>query len=314
MLKLLAFVSTVCCINHYCQSQRCLDMPTAIVCQKVNLPSSPRQAFDDCEKAPSTRKALFIKNYGANYAEVESFIKQKEIEFSQASMVNMNANMPSNTQIEDAQKLAEKIESMSDEQKKAYAMQIAQQQMSSATTQMMQQNEGSFKMLIETVNLQTKLDSLYRFAYFTKITDIMKARKLAQDQIVVPDETGCPSVDKVEFPGCKCVNAFYTKIFLKKVNIDQKYVAQLLHLYQEFLPQIKALCTQIDYNIAQLKMGDALNLVDNKKKLLGIQASAFSCASLVFGIETEIRKTADIYVDYYNASNNSYAGSCDVDF
>lgn len=293
-------------------AQRCFDMHTAVVTEFNAIPNTAMESFKSCAtKAGDRSGTKDIVDYGVNYKKIDDYIKQKEAEFTNATYKSLAApQAPSSSQIEDAKQLAETLNSMTDEQKKAFAMKMAQQQMQHRDNEPSIQDDGATTALIgKTLQLSLDANALMK-AFTDRLNAISDSADRALQDLKKTD-CSCSPLDNTGSISCACANRQRQPYLKQRVDCMDKYNQQKINVYKEYLPKVKAICTQIDSNIAGLKMGDAVKTPGLKKQLFSAQGGAFAAASQLALSEENIRKTgADVYVEYYNSLNGVYEGNC----
>jgi hypothetical protein len=97
------------------------------------------------------------------------------------------------------------------------------------------------------------------------------------------------------------------------IAIVDNYNSQKAALLQSYLPRIKGLIGQIEYNIAKLHSGEDVKTATYKRMLVSSQSTAFSIGFVVLGGTIEdIRKSgSDVYVNKVNCDDLVYNLSCD---
>jgi hypothetical protein len=297
-------------------AQHCLDIRTAAVADLVRVPDSAASAFRDCHTQQNNDGVAAIVNYGDHYADLDSFMTQKARTFSLETYANLQSpQMPSAAEVEDAKQLAATVNSMTEDQQKAFAMQMAQQQMNNSKhPAAAQEDPATIKLIMETASLSGQ--QLYGVAgeYRTKASALQAAAQQEEESLKEEevDWRKCPELDRDGSRSCACMNGCYLQFWKKKVAIQDKYNRQMISLSAQYAPKIKALCAQIDDNIKKLRYGDAIKTPGLKQKLLSTQAQAFSLACEVLASPDQyIRKSSsDIYVNQYNCQRNVYVLNC----
>jgi len=313
-MKRIFFLLVIWSVGPAMHAQRCLEIRTSALSDLVKIPASAKSSFNDCHRRKADdHGTIEIADYGDNYNALDSFMSQKEKEFNLEASNSMEIPQASSTQINNAKDLAAKMSAMSEEQKKAYAMEMAQQQTNNKNhTNTIQEDPGTIKLIMETADLSGRqLQSIVN-EYTDKLKALQKAANEELAKIKEVDKSKCGPVEKTGLPYCACSNKLYEAYWKQKVTMIDKYNEKKIDLYTGYLPKVKAVCVQVDENIIALKRGAAIRTHDYKQKLLSIQAQAFSLANLVIAsCEEDVRKTgADLYVNQDNSSRNVYDNSC----
>ncbi|MBN8858939.1 MAG: hypothetical protein J0H29_11160 [Sphingobacteriales bacterium] len=293
-------------------AQRCFDMHTAVVTEFNAVPSSAMESFKACTTKPGERSgAKDIVDYGVNYKKIDDYIKQKEAEFTNVTYKSLAApEAPSSSQVEGAKQLAETLNSMTDDQKKAFAVKMAQQQMQRRSNEPAIQDDGATTALVgKTMQLSLDVNALMK-AFTDRLHAISDSADRALQDLKKPD-CNCSPADNTGNVSCACVNQQRQPYLKQRVDCIDKYNKQKINVYNEYLPKVKAICAQIDAGINSLKMGDAVKTPNLKKQLFSAQGGAFAAASQLALSEENIRKTgADVYTEYYNSLHGVYDGNC----
>lgn len=290
-------------------AQRCLEgLRTAVALDMNQIPSSAQNAFADCATKTQDDGIVVIVDYGANPKKISGFLLQKGKEFTNAGLATQTT--PSQSKIDDAKALAEKLDKMSDAEKQAYAMQYAMKQMAQSRSLAPQDNIADIKLAMKTgTTLTQNLDVLVG-GYRQKFLAIRMASDKELAAVPKPDYSGCPEVKghgDIALPLCSCMHPISIAHAKKILAIVEKYNTQKIALYQSYVPQVKSICIQIDDNIAKLKYGDVFKNTQYKQMLLSAQQKAFADASMLTGVEEDVRQTgADAWAGNLNAGKTDF--------
>lgn len=293
-------------------AQRCIDVKTGASLDLVRLPASAAKAYQDCHTTTDDHGAAAIGDYGDNSRNIDTFVAQKTRDFNVALMAGYQGPQLSAATQDQAKQLAATVNGMTDDQKKAFAMQMAQQQMANrGANPSIQDDPATSRMVMETSTLSRS--QLYSMA--TEFKNKLQAiRQAADDELakLTPPKKTCPAVNTVDDePACTCINELYRPYLAQRVAVEEKYNRQKTDLYNQYLPKVRAICTQIDGNIAKLQMGDAVKTKQLKDLLFSAQSQSFALASEFAETENDIRRTdADIYRDLANSNRNVYIINC----
>jgi hypothetical protein len=280
---------------------------------QFQVPGDAATAFGSCQTSKNDEKQTVITGYGTEYDQIEKTSKDNTQAFTMAaaSSVNMTAL---GSQVQDAKALAAKMQSMSDDERKAYVMQMASQMQNSyMQNNAMSESPAVARLVMATqsiaatqlVPLQSEFDTKYRALIVQE--DQEKAA------VAAPKYNSCGAVDKEGMPGCGCVNALDGVYWKQIIAIVDNYNSQKAALLQSYLPRIKGLIGQIEYNIAKLHSGEDVKTATYKRMLVSSQSTAFSIGFVVLGGTIEdIRKSgSDVYVNKVNCDDLVYNLSCD---
>ncbi|HEY4155710.1 MAG TPA: hypothetical protein VGM24_09780 [Puia sp.] len=313
MKKLILFLFSAL-VWYSPKAQRCLDIRTGAAPALIRLSPDAASAFTDCVTGRNDHGALQIANYGKNVSDLDTLLSRNTLAFTMASVGNLNAGLPPASDVDAAKQLAQKMNSMTDEQKKAFAMQIAQQQIQNAGhSAVVQDDPATIKLVYQTQDIASRQLRALDDEFSAKLKAVQASAEKEEQAMKEPDLHKCPSVVKEGLPSCACVNALYVPYWKQKVQIQDKYNKQRTEILNSYLPRIRALCAQVDENVRSLNYGDKIKAAQLKQLLLSSQSAAFANAALVtVGCTEDIRKTgSDLYVNQVNSEHNVYDISCE---
>lgn len=219
--------------------------------------------------------------------------------------------MPSQQQVEDSKQLAERLKSMTPEQQKQWALQMAQEKQKGAGASPIQDNSEVVKLVFQTQDIATNQLKKINDEFAAKLRDLNAGLSKDVKEVKPGDKSGCPQ-DKTGLPSCACANEIDGQYCQKIIKITDGYNSQRTALLQSYIPRIKALIATVDDNVVKLKHGDVVNSKELKRTLFSSQASAFSSA---FDITTSCIKMvrqdgSKAFVDKVNCDNKVYNLSC----
>jgi len=255
---------------------------------------------------------LTITGYGTIYDQIDQISKTNMVAFTNA--VAGTINMASvGGQVQDAQALAAKMQSMSQDERKAYAIQMASQMQSSYAQNAMSEKPGTARLVMATYNIATTQLTPLQNEFMAKYRDLISKEDAEKAAVTTPKYNSCGPVDKEGLPGCACVNALDGAYWQQIVTITDNYSEQKAALLQSYLPRVKGFIGQVEDNIAKLHNGDDVKTANYKKMLFSSQSSAFSVGfTILGGTVQDIQKSgSDVYVNKANCDANVYNLSCD---
>ncbi|HVS92180.1 MAG TPA: hypothetical protein VHE59_09125 [Mucilaginibacter sp.] len=312
MRKIILF--TFCCaITTGAFAQKCLDINIVSLMGQLQSPGSAATAYGNCQTSKNADEQTVIVNYGTAYTNLDNMLKTNLQAFNGAALAGMGATGPDPSQVQNAQAIAVKMQSMTPDQQKAYAMQMAQNmQHSYSRSPAMAENPQIAKIVGQTQELAaTQLVPLDN-EFAAKYRELIEKEASEKGQVAQPNYGSCPGVDKIGLPSCGCINSLAGSYWQKIVVIDDRYTGQKNALLQSYLPRIKALVGQIEDNIAKLHRGDDVNTQTFKRMLFSSQSTAFSAAfDTAAAIVEDVQKTgSDDYVNKVNCDNQVYLLGC----
>jgi hypothetical protein len=310
-MKKIIILTCCCAVTQSLFAQKCLDINILSLMGQLQVPGAAATAYGSCRTTKNDEKQFVITGYGSQYDLIEKTSKENLKAFTMAAMPSMNtAGM--NAQAQDAQAIAAKMQSMTEDERKAYAMKLASQMQSARMQNVMSENPAIARLVAATQNIATTQLVPLQTEFKAKYLDL----KIKQDQaiaaVVKPKYNSCPAVDKVGLPACGCVNALDAAYWKQVIAIVDNYNSQKTALLQTYLPRIKGMIGQIEDNIAKLHRGDDVKNANYKKLLLSSQSTAFAVGYSVLGgtIEDNQKSGPDAYVNKVNCDNLVYNLSC----
>ena len=273
----------------------------------LNLPGSCANSFGACSTKANDHGQTQITGYGGDLIQLDTLTTRTMRDFTMASVTNMGGQMSSPQNPDEAKALAEKLKSMTPEQQKQWAMQMAQQnQQQYANANAIHDDAATSKLVMQTNDMAVNQLSALNREFAAKLRDIMDASSKEVSAIKSPNKTTCELTKPVGLPTCKCANDLENKYWQQIISIKDKYNNQRIALLQNYLPKIKAITTTVDYNISKLNYGDAVKTPQLKKMLFGSQSSAFGNAfAITLSCIEDIRKDgSNTYVHKVNADKN----------
>lgn len=299
---------------HPAQAQRCLKVNIVAVPDLIQLPGSSMASLKDCKTQTAQNGRLEIADYGNNTTEVDSELARTSRSFAMASVagVNTHQQMPSAQDMSDAKQLAATVSSMTDDQKRQFAMQMAQQQQKAGAQNAVQDDPVSSKMVYQAQQIAISQMKAVNDEFTARLNAIDAAAQAELAAIKVPDETACPQAGPTGMHSCACINKQYSVYWKQKVAIQDKYNVQRTEAYKTYQPKLRALAMQVDATVKKLNYGDALTSPGLKQMLFSSQSSAYANAGLVTSLcAKNIRKSgADAYVSQVNSEHGTYSMAC----
>ncbi|MBS1527913.1 MAG: hypothetical protein JST19_19870 [Bacteroidetes bacterium] len=312
-MRKIIFFMFCCAATPGAFAQKCLDINIVSLMGQLQPPASAASAYGNCQTTKNSDRQSVIVNYGTAYTNLDNMLKTNMQAFNGAAMAGMGATGPDPSQVQNAQALAAKMQSMTPDQQKAYAMQMAQNMQHSYTrSPAMAENPQIAKLVGQTQTIAaTQLVPLDN-EFAAKYRELIEKEVKEKAQVAQPNYAPCPGVDKIGLPSCGCINGIAGTYWGKIIAIDNRYIAQKNALLESYLPRIKALVGQIEDNIAKLHRGDDVSTQTYKRMLSSSQSTAFSAAfDTAAAIVEENQKTgSDDYVNKVNCDNQVYLLGC----
>jgi len=306
-------LSLVICIGAIqVNAQRCLDVNILSLMGHLQAPGDAASCYNESATTTNDHGQKVISNYGIRDTQLDELIKHKMQEFTNASVSGLgSASGPNASQVQDYKAMAAKMQEMTPEERKAYAMQMAQQMQGNRSTVQMENPTGA-RIVGSNQTLIMQLKQLGD-EFAGKVRTIKNQEKADRDAVKTPDYSKCPAADKEGLPSCGCVNGMDGKYWQQIVFIENKYNSQKTALLESYLPRYKTLIGTIEDNIAKLHYGDDLKTANYKKMLFSQQSSTFAAAfDIPAAVINDIRRTgADAYVNKVNSDAGVYNLSCD---
>ncbi|HEX4374928.1 MAG TPA: hypothetical protein VHZ50_16610 [Puia sp.] len=294
-------------------AQKCLNINITPMMSGLNSPGSCASSFSDCTTKTNDHGQTEITGYGGDLAQLDTLTTRTMRDLTMASVSNINGSMSSPQNPDQAKQLADKLKSMTPEQQKQWAMQMAQQnQQQYVNASAIHDDATTSKLVMQTNDMAVNQLSALNREFAAKLRDVMDASSKEVNAVKSPDITTCAPTKPVGLPTCKCANDLDSKYWQQIISIKDKYNSQRVALLQNYLPKIKAITTTVDYNISKLNYGDAVKTPQFKKMLFGAQSSAFGNAfSITLACIEDIRKDgSNTFVHKVNADKNVEDLSC----
>src|SRR4029077_13330290 len=165
-----------------------------------------------------------------------------------------------------AKDLAEQLKSMTPEQQKEWAAQMAQQKMKNPGAGTMQDDAGTAKLVYQTQDIAVNQMRAVNDEFSNKLAAIDDAANKEIQTITRGDKSKCPQ-GITGSPACDCSNEIEGKYWKQIIVIKDNYNNQKTALLQNYLPKIKALAGSVDNTVTKLKNGDAIKSPDLKRML-----------------------------------------------
>jgi len=311
-MKKIIILLCCCGIAQPLFAQKCLDINILSLMGQFQVPGVAANAFGNCQITKNDHDQVVITSYGTAYDQIDKISKDNTAAFSMAATSNINMSNVAG-QAQDAQALAAKMQSMSEDERKAYAMQLASQMQSSYAKNAMAESPATARLVMTTFSIATTKLTPLQTEFMAKYRDLIAQEDQEKAAVAIPKYNSCGPVDKEGMPGCGCVNALDGAYWKQIVTIVDNYSEQKAALLQSYLPRVKAYIGQIEDNIAKLHGGDDVKTANYKRMLLGSQSSAFGVGFAVLGgTVQDIQKSgSDVYVNKVNCDAGVYNLSCD---
>lgn len=311
-MKKIIVLFCCCAITQSLSAQKCLDINILSLMGQFQAPGGAGTAFGNCQTTKNENGQTIITGYGTAYDQIDQVSKTNMAAFNNAALGTVNMASVGG-QVQDAQALAAKMQSMSQDERKAYAMQMASQMQSSYAQNAMSESPSTAKLVMATYSIATTQLTPLQNEFMSKYRDLISKEDAEKAAVPTPKYNSCGAVDKEGLPGCPCVNALDGAYWQQMVTITDNYNEQKTALLQSYLPRIKGMIGQIADNIAKLHRGDDVKTANYKRMLFSSQSSAFSVGFTVLGgTVQDIQKSgSDAYVNKVNCDGNVYNLSCD---
>ncbi len=313
MKKILAVICLIITAKAM-TAQKCLNLNIASMMDKMEVPGTAATSFKKCNIGKNDYSQVTIENYGTDLKDLDTMIARASVDFNKAVVsgaMPSNMQMPSQQDVNASKQLAEEIKSMTPEQQKEFAMQMAQQQMKNAKAAPMQDDAATIKSVYDAQNIATIQMKSVNDELSNKLHAIDQAASKEKEAVQRDSKSKCPG-DVTGLPACDCANAVEAKYWKQIIAIEDNYNNQKIALLQTYLPKIKGLAASIDATVSKLKNGDAVKSASLKQTLFSSQSSGFANAFVVTsGCIEQVRKDgADAYVNKLNSDNGVYDLSC----
>ena len=296
------------------KAQQCLDITISKMMESLSMPENAAASYKKCVTNRNEKNQTVITQYGKDLQDIDSLIAQTTRGFNNAllSTVSLTAvQQPSQQDISAAKDLGEQLKSMTPEQQKEFAMQMAQQQQKSRASQPIQDNAAISKLVFETNDMAVNKMRAINDEFSARLKATNEAMSGEIKALKKDDKTKCPQ-DVTGLPTCDCTNKIEGRYWQQVVVINDKYDHQKTVLFQDYMGRIKAIAVTVDNNVSTCKNGDALKSPQLKKMLFSAQSSAFSNAFVVttFCMKETRKDGADAYLNKLNCDANVYDVSC----
>ena len=295
------------------RAQKCLDINITSLMGNPDVPGAAVASYKKCTTSKNDHNQITVVDYGTDMVQLDTLINKTTRNFNSAYMAGVtgaNMQMPSQDAAA-AKDLAEQLKSMTPEQQKEWAAQMAQQKMKNPGAGTMQDDAGTAKLVYQTQDIAVNQMRALNDEFSSKLVNIDDAATKEIQAISRGDKSKCPQ-GITGLPACDCSNEIEGKYWKQIIVIKDNYNNQKTALLQNYLPKIKALASSVDNTVAKLKNGDAIKSSDLKRMLFSSQSSAFANAFLVTTrCMEDIRKDgATAYANKMNCDNKVYDLSC----
>ena len=312
-MKKITVLLFACTLTQALYAQKCLDINIISLMGQLQAPTGSAACFNSCATKKNDEGQTVIVNYGPSYNQLEETMKTNAAAFNIGVMSTGTASGPNSSQVNDAKAMAAKMQGMSDDEKRAYAMQLAQQMRNAPPSAAVAEDQKIAMLVMKAQTIvTTQLTPLNNefAAKFRELTSKEQADKAAVPQ---PNYSSCGAADKEGLPSCSCANGLAGGYWQKMVAVEDRYNSQKGQLLQSYLPRIKGMVTQVEDIIAQLHRGDDVKSATYKRMLYSAQSSAFSNAfSITASVIEDIEKNgSDTYVNKVNCDAQKYYLGCD---
>ena len=294
-------------------AQKCLDISIVSIMEKMETPGDAATSFKKCNINKNDHNQTVIVNYGTDLVQLDTIETQTLRNFNMAYVSSMSPTamqVPSQQQINDTKALAEKLKSMTPEQQQQWAKQMYLQN-NNAGARPVQDDAPTMQQVMHVRDIAVSQMKALNDEFSGKLNEIDDKCSNEIKIVAVGDKSKCPS-DKVGMPSCDCVNKIEGTRWKQVVEIQNKYDAQKIAVYQTYFSKIKAMASEVESVVIKYKYGNDIKSTQMKGFLFTSQSSAFANAVLVTTICIEkIRKDGSTaYLNKTNSDNGVYDISC----
>ncbi|HVM88881.1 MAG TPA: hypothetical protein VMT76_11900 [Puia sp.] len=302
-------------ILHKGHAQKCLNISISKMMEALSMPPDAASSFKKCSTTNNERGQKIVDNYGSDIVQLDTMINRTMRAFTMASVNGSSASRPAYSQqdVSDAKALAETLKSMTPEQQKAWAQQVAQDRMKNAGSAgaSPQDNAETSKTVFQTQDIAVNQMKTLNDEMLQKMNEINNASDKEISALIKDDKTKCPS-NITGMPTCECVNQIEGKYWKQVLLIKDKYNTRKTALFQAYFPRLKAMAETVDNTVTKYGRGDALKSSQLKNMLFSSQSSAFGNAFLMLTkCMEDVRKDgSDAFVNKLNSDNKVFDISC----
>lgn len=312
MKKYLLALLTVSILHNHVHAQKCLNISIAKMMGTLSMTPGAAYSFKKCVTNKNDHSQSNIVNYGADLQELDTLVARTTRNFNNAYAAEASGasrQMPSQQDVNAAKGLAEDLKSMTPDQQKAFAMQMAQQRQKNAGASSMQDDPMLANLVMKTNDMAVNQMKALDDEFSAKLKAIDDAMLNEINAIQKDDKNKCPQ-DITGLPNCACANKIEGKYWQQAIVVTDKYNHQKATLFLGYLEKIKSMAATIDASIVKCKNGDALRSPNFKQMLFSAQSAAFGNAFLVTAMcVKDVRKSG---ADAFNNKANCDAGTYDV--
>jgi hypothetical protein len=224
-----------------------MQLNIAALMGKLEAPGGTSASFGRCHTGKNDNRQTVIVDYGTDLNQLDTFVLKTGQDFNNAfltgGMGNINSQMPSQQNIEDSKKLAEKLKNMTPEEQKQWAMQMAQEKQKGAGASSIQDDAQTAKLVFQTQDIAVNQLKRMNDEFAAKLRDLNVALSKEKAQVKIGDKSGCAQ-DKTGLPSCVCANEINGKYWQKIVSITDSYNNQRTHCYKVIFQESKRLLLQ----------------------------------------------------------------------
>ena len=314
MKKIILFLF-FCVMLSSLKAQKCLDINITTLMNQLQAPGDAGSSYKKCNTSKNDHSQAVIVNYGSDLVQLDTTINRTMRDFSMASVAGTSTTMPAYSQADKdaAKELATTLQSMTPEQQKAWAQQVAQEKMKggSSAGAYSQDNPDASKTIFQTHDIAVNQMRVLNDELLQKMNEINDASEKEIKALGKDDKRKCPS-DVVGMPSCDCANQIEGKYWKQVLAIREKYNNQKIGLFQTYYPKMKGMATTVDNAVAKYSRGDALKSPQLKNMLFSSQSSAFGNAFLMLTKCTkDVRQDgSDAMVNKLNCDNKVFDVAC----
>ena len=296
-------------------AQKCLDIRISSLMNQLEPPADAASSFQKCNTSKNDRGQRIIENYGSDIVQLDTMLNRNMSAFTMASVKGTPNFNTSNMQQDagDAKALAETLKSMTPEQQKAWAMQVAQDRMKNAGSSgsMPQDDAQTSRTVFQTRDISVNKMKVLNDELMQKINLINEASDKEIKALSREDKTKCPS-NITGMPLCECANRIEGNYWKQVLAIRDKYNTQKSALFRAYYPKMKEMAATVDEVVEKYNRGDALKSPQLKSMLFSTQSAAFSNAFLMLSkcVEDVRKEGSDAFVNKLNSDNKVFDLSC----
>ncbi|HEX4851102.1 MAG TPA: hypothetical protein VFV08_09865, partial [Puia sp.] len=197
-----------CCFvgQNFAHAQKCLNIHLGNLLSNLPASANGSQSLNKCITNKNNQSGQTdITSFGSDLDQYDTMISKTTAEFNNTAAAAMTNHAPTYSQDDAAaaKDLAETLKSMTPEQQKEWAMQMAQARQKNPGMGSQQEDASSMRLVIETQDIAGRQLKEVNDEFLAKLQALDAAEDEKIKAIAKGDKSKCPS-DITGLPSCSC--------------------------------------------------------------------------------------------------------------